>query len=228
MLQDFGLTRFPEFAGQKHFVDDGVDFVEVEDEVELADVVEILVEDLDEVVDGLQIRQVVVTHIHADAEVETSVAAVDDLEVAELDEVGVLGVADGHDGVDLLDQLLLLAVVEVVEPLGEACLARAVLDQDEADHRPRAGGVHVATGRGRARVAAAGGGRNGEEIGRNLDTVSGSCEAHSCVRLSRVAHLCGKLLANSSRGKHVTWQTRHVADSSRGKLLGHVFQNSVY
>jgi hypothetical protein len=37
-----------------------------------------------EVVDGLEIGQIVVVDIHADAEVEASVASVDDLEVPEL------------------------------------------------------------------------------------------------------------------------------------------------
>lgn len=39
---------------------------------------------LHEVVDSLQIGQVVVIDVHADAEVETGVASVDDLEIAEL------------------------------------------------------------------------------------------------------------------------------------------------
>ena len=43
---------------------------------------------------GLQVEEVVVCHVYADAEVESGVAAVDDLVVAELDEVGVLGIAD--------------------------------------------------------------------------------------------------------------------------------------
>ena len=44
--------------------------------------------------DGLEIEEVVVRDVDADAEVEAGVAAVDDLVVAELDEVGVLGIAD--------------------------------------------------------------------------------------------------------------------------------------
>lgn len=39
---------------------------------------------LHEVVDGLQVGQVVVVHVHADAEVEAGVASVNDLEVPEL------------------------------------------------------------------------------------------------------------------------------------------------
>lgn len=37
-----------------------------------------------EVVDGLEIGQIVVVDVHADAEVEASIASVDDLEVPEL------------------------------------------------------------------------------------------------------------------------------------------------
>lgn len=39
---------------------------------------------LHKVVDGLQVRQVVVVDVHADAEVEASIASVNDLEVPEL------------------------------------------------------------------------------------------------------------------------------------------------
>ena len=79
MFEDFGLTGFSDFASQKHFVDDGINFVEIEDEVQLADVVEILVQHLDEVVDRLQVHQVVVTHVHANAEVQARVSPVHDL-----------------------------------------------------------------------------------------------------------------------------------------------------
>ncbi len=48
---------------------------------------------LDEVVNGFQVEQVVVGHVDADAEVESRVASVNDLVVAELHEVRVLGVA---------------------------------------------------------------------------------------------------------------------------------------
>ena len=58
---------------------------------------EVLVQHLDKVVYGLEVVQVVVAHVNADAEVEAGVAAVDDLEVAELDKVGVLLVTNCHN-----------------------------------------------------------------------------------------------------------------------------------
>lgn len=39
---------------------------------------------LDKVVDPFKVRQVVVGHVHANAEVQTSITSVDDLEVPEL------------------------------------------------------------------------------------------------------------------------------------------------
>lgn len=149
LLEDLRLGGLPDLPGQEHLVHDRVDLVEVEHEVQLADVVEVLVEHLHEVVDGLQVAEIVVVHVHADAEVQPCVAPVHDLEVTELeaeiclnergifgeylDEVGVLGVPDCDDGVHLLDELLLLVVVEVHVPLGQPRLAGPVLDQDEAD-----------------------------------------------------------------------------------------------
>ena len=128
------MTRLPDLAGQKHFVDDGIDFVEIENQVQLADVVEVFVEDFDEVVDRLEIHEIIVADVDADAEIESRVPPVDDLEVSKLDEVGVFGVSDRDAGVDLLDQLLLFVVVEIHVPLGQTSLSRPILDEDEADH----------------------------------------------------------------------------------------------
>ena len=50
--------------------------------------------DLDEVVNGFEVEEVVVGDVDANAEVEAGVASVDDLVVAELHEVGVLGIAN--------------------------------------------------------------------------------------------------------------------------------------
>lgn len=58
--------------------------IEIEDQIELADIVEVLVEHLDEVVYRLQVGQVIVVHVDTDAEVQASVSSVDDLKVAKL------------------------------------------------------------------------------------------------------------------------------------------------
>ena len=66
------------------------------------------VQHLHEEMYGLQVRQLVIVGVHANAEKQAGVAAVDDLEGTELDEVGLvllvarrdqavdLGVSDGH------------------------------------------------------------------------------------------------------------------------------------
>jgi hypothetical protein len=58
--------------------------VEVEYEVELAHVAEEAVQHLHEQVDGLQVRKLVVRHVHAEGEEQARVPAVDDLVRAEL------------------------------------------------------------------------------------------------------------------------------------------------
>lgn len=96
------FARLLNLARQEDLVQDGVDLVEVEHEVELADVAEKGVEDLDEKVDGLEVGELVVVGVDAGAEKETGVPAVDDLVVAELDKVGlVLLVSGGDEAVDL-------------------------------------------------------------------------------------------------------------------------------
>jgi hypothetical protein len=118
------LARLLDLAREEDLVEDGVHLVEVEDEVELADVAEEGVEDLDEEVDGLEVGELVVVCVDAGAEEEPRVAAVDDLVVAELDEVGlVLLVAGGDEAVDLALELDLLVVAVGGVPLGETGLA---------------------------------------------------------------------------------------------------------
>ena len=58
--------------------------VEVEDEVELANVGEEVVQDLYKEVDRFKHRQFVVCHIHADGEVQARIASIDDFVGAEL------------------------------------------------------------------------------------------------------------------------------------------------
>lgn len=97
------LARLLDLAGQEDLVEDGVDLVEVEDQVQLADVAEEGVEDLDEEVDGLEEGELIVVGVDAGAEEESGVPAVDDLVVAELDKVGlVLLVAGRYEAVDLV------------------------------------------------------------------------------------------------------------------------------
>ena len=56
--------------------------MEVKHQVQLAHVAEELVQELHEQVDGLEISQLVIAHVHAQAEEEASVSPVDDLVVA--------------------------------------------------------------------------------------------------------------------------------------------------
>ena len=91
------MARLSQLARQEHLVDDRVDLVEVEDQIQLAYIVEVLVENLDKVMDGLQVKKVVVSYIDAYAEVESGVTAVDDLVVAELDKIRVLGISDCNE-----------------------------------------------------------------------------------------------------------------------------------
>lgn len=97
------FARLLDLTRKKHLVEDGVHLVEVEDQIQLADIAEKSIEDLDEEVDGLEEGQLVVIGVNARAEEEAGVPAVDDLVVAELDEVGlVFLVARGYEPMDLV------------------------------------------------------------------------------------------------------------------------------
>jgi len=49
---------------------------------------------LDKIVDSFQIEQIIVSNIHTNTEVETSVSTVNDFEVAKLNKVSVLGITN--------------------------------------------------------------------------------------------------------------------------------------
>lgn len=122
--QNHLFARLLDLAGEEDLIENGIDLVEVEDKIELADVAEEGVEDLDEEVDGLEVGELVVVGVDAGAEEEPRVAAVDDLAVAELDKVGLVLLVPGRDeAVHLALELDLLVVAEGGVPLCEAGLA---------------------------------------------------------------------------------------------------------
>jgi hypothetical protein len=67
--------------------------VEVEDEVKLAHTLEELVKELDEEVDRLEIKELVVVDINAEGKVQRSITSVDKLVVAEFNDVGEFAIA---------------------------------------------------------------------------------------------------------------------------------------
>lgn len=75
---------FAYFAGQEHFIDDGVHLVEIEHQIQFAHIVEVFVEHLNEIVDAFQIAQVVIVYIDAYAKIQSRVSSIDDFEVAKL------------------------------------------------------------------------------------------------------------------------------------------------
>lgn len=79
--------------------------MEIEDEVELADVSEVLVEDLDEGVNELEHDELVVGLVDDHDEVETGVTLVDYLVVLVVDEVAHFGFPSDDQLVDLTSRL---------------------------------------------------------------------------------------------------------------------------
>jgi hypothetical protein len=77
--QDDLFTRLFDFSGQKDLVQNGIDLVEVEHEIQFADIPEELVEHFDEEVDRLEVRELIVIGVDTDTEEQPRVAPVDDL-----------------------------------------------------------------------------------------------------------------------------------------------------
>jgi len=97
LLQNLCLTSFSDLSSKEHLIHNCVDLVKVEDQVQLADVVEIFVQHLHKVVDSLKVVKVIVADVHTNAEVEASVSAVDNFEVPEFDKVCVLCISHSHN-----------------------------------------------------------------------------------------------------------------------------------
>lgn len=97
------LARLFNLTGEEHLVQDGVDLVEIKDQVQLADVAEELVQHLDKEMYRLEVSELVVVCVDAGAEEQAGVAAIDDFgRAAELNKVGlVLLVSWGHEAMDL-------------------------------------------------------------------------------------------------------------------------------
>lgn len=113
-----------DLAGQEDLIQYRIHFVKVKDKIQLAHVSEKGIQHLDEEVDGLEVRQLVVICVDARTEEEPGVPAVHNLVVAELDEVGlVFLVAGRHEPVDLALELDLLVVTVGGVPFCQAGFA---------------------------------------------------------------------------------------------------------
>ncbi len=108
--------------------------VKVEDNVELADVAEELVQELHKQMDGLQVRQLVVRHVHPQGKVQARVPPVNQLAALVLHKVGVLAVPAHNQLVHVRLQTKLFGFRGRRHvPLGQPGLALPVLEEEEAD-----------------------------------------------------------------------------------------------
>lgn len=160
-VQHGELARLLNLASQEDLVQDRIHFVKVKDEIQLAHVAKEAVQHLDEQVDRLEVGQLIVVGIDADAEKETSISPIDDLVVAvlqsgrqrivgwtrsqwlsrcppsptHLDKVAlILLIPRGYKSMHLSLQPHLLIVVHRHIVLGQACLALPVLDEEPSQH----------------------------------------------------------------------------------------------
>lgn len=95
---------------------------------------EVLVEDLHEVVDGLEVVEVVIVDVDTYTEVEASVPTINDLEVAEFHKIGVFGIADSYNCMNFFYQFLLFFIIKVHVPFGQPRFTRPILYHYEPNH----------------------------------------------------------------------------------------------
>ena len=141
-FHDLFLARLLDLPREDEFVDDLVHFVKVEDEVELAHVAEVVVQDLDEEVDRLEERELVVVDVDAELEEQPGVPPVDDLVRAKLGEICKLWISVDDEAVNLELELVLLVVVHRDVVLRRAGLTLAILQEQKPDHPSESLRVH--------------------------------------------------------------------------------------
>jgi len=108
-LEHSALARLLDLPRHHNLIENIVSLVEVEDEIELANVAEVAVQAFHEVVDRFQSQQLVVANVDACNEEKTSVTLVADLAVPPLEKVADLWAAAKDQLAYLLDCLELVA-----------------------------------------------------------------------------------------------------------------------
>ena len=94
---------------------------------------EILIKYFNEIVDCFQVRKVIVRYVDTNAEIKTSIPAVNYFKVSKFNKISMLGISNSDYGVYFFDQFLLFVIVEIHVPLGEASLASPILDEYESN-----------------------------------------------------------------------------------------------
>ena len=148
------LVGLNDVAADDHLFEDEVSLMEIEDEVELAHITEVLVEDLDEVMNNVEYNQFVVFLFYACYEVQRRIALKHDFVVAPLQEMGQLAAAtddhcaDLHEREQILEPsylfnlestylalyILTLLLREMLVVLVHTRLAMTTYEQHKVDH----------------------------------------------------------------------------------------------
>lgn len=100
-IQYLLLARLFNLTRQNVFIQDGVHTIEVEDNVQLANIGKVRIQKLDEEMDGFQVAQLVVGNVDGNGKEKTGVSSVDELVGGIFDEIGILFVPGGDQPVDL-------------------------------------------------------------------------------------------------------------------------------
>lgn len=100
-LQYLLLAGFLYLPGQNVFIQNGVHTVEVEHNVQLANIGKVRIQKLDEEMDGFQVAQLVVGNVDGNGEEQAGISPVDELVGGVFDEIGVLFVPGGDQPMNL-------------------------------------------------------------------------------------------------------------------------------
>jgi hypothetical protein len=140
LLQSFqhhNLRRLLQFPCYNILIQDGVHFMEVKHQVQLAHIAKEPIQHLYKQVDAFQVGQLIIRHVHAKAEEETRIPTIDDLVGAKLNKVGELGVTRRHQAMHFILNLPFVVLLNGHVPLGQTSLALPVLKEEEADLQRR-------------------------------------------------------------------------------------------
>ena len=100
-VQDFPFRRFLHFPRQHEFVENTVNLVEVEDNIQLANVGKVGIQEFYKQVDGFQVGEFVLLNVHGDGKEQTRISSIYEFVAIVFDKVCVFFVAGCHQSVNL-------------------------------------------------------------------------------------------------------------------------------
>jgi hypothetical protein len=139
---------FKDLTSNDEFVQDSINFVEVEHNIKFTDVSKVLIQSFDKQMNQLtltktyfKMQKFIIIDVDTECKIESSISFVYNFEVMKLrikrkvylKEIGLFGISHDDHSVNLGLKFDFFGLFVVHEPFADSCSALTILEQDEAD-----------------------------------------------------------------------------------------------